>query len=330
MSEHTFSAGVWLFPDNTVDKLVRVCQVLDEAGFEYAWIGDEGLNRDCYVAIAAILLATKHIKVGTGITNPYGRNPAVSAAATATLDEMSGGRAFLGYGPGGYLNLSPMGLRWDHPLAALREAIQIGRLLFSGQQVDFDGQLFHLNAASTPYARPNTEIHLAGRGRQVLELGGELCDGVLLSGKAKFDLPATMDHIRTGAARTNNHPKVFYVAHACFDEASLERSRASHTYMIRNSPQYVKDRIGFTPEIEQHVADATERGGYRAAAPFVTDAMLREFVYMGDKPTVARDIRAAMAKYGLDVFVPNIDSSLDIRTVEEIAEVVRMSIATSD
>jgi len=80
---------------------------------------------------------------------------------------------------------------------------------------------------------------------------------------------------------------VFYVAHACFDEDSLERSRASHTYMIRNSPQYVKDRIGFTDEIEQQVAAATERGGYREAARFVSDDMLREFVYMGDKAAVA-------------------------------------------
>src|SRR4051794_23129933 len=107
------SAGALFFPDAPVEKLVRICEVLDEVGFEYAWIGDEGLNRDCYVAITAVLQATKRLKAGPGITNPYSRNPAVAAGAVATLDELSGGRAFLGYGPGGYLSLSPIGLGWQ-------------------------------------------------------------------------------------------------------------------------------------------------------------------------------------------------------------------------
>lgn len=322
-----FSAGAWLFPDSSVDKLVRICQVLDEAGFEYVWVGDEGLNRDCYVAIAAILLATKRLKAGTGITNPYNRNPAVSAAATATLDELSGGRAFLGYGAGGSLNLAPMGLRWQRPLQALKEAIQVSRLLFSGDQVDFAGDLYQLHSARLSYARPGIEIHVAGRGGQVLELGGELADGVLLSGKPKFDLQPTMEHIRAGGARSGNRPKVFYVAHACFDEAAVERARATHTYMIRNSPAYVKERIGFTPDVEAKLVAATESGGYRDAAALITDAMLNEFVYIGDKPAVARQIREAMAYHQMDVFVANIDSSLDLGTVQEIAEVVRLAVS---
>jgi 5,10-methylenetetrahydromethanopterin reductase len=328
MAGHRFSAGAWLFPDSSVERLTAICQVLDEAGFEYVWVGDEGLNRDCYVALAAILLATKRLKAGTGITNPFNRNPAVSAAATATLDELSGGRAFVGFGAGGSLNLSPMGLAWRHPLRAVREAIQVSRLLFSGGQVDFAGELYQLHAARLAYARPDIEIHLAGRGAKVLELGGELADGVLLSGKPKFDLEPTMRHINAGAARSGNRPKVFYVAHACFDAASLERSRATHTYMIRNSPAHVKERIGFTPDVEARLAAATEAGSYRDAAALITDAMLNEFVYSGDKAAVARQIGEAMARHQMDVFVANVDSSLDLATVREIAEVVQLAVSS--
>jgi 5,10-methylenetetrahydromethanopterin reductase len=321
-----FTAGAWLFPDGPVDKLVRICQLLEETGFEYAWVGDEGLNRDCYVAITAILLATKRIKVGPGITNPYSRHPAVSAGAVATLDELSGGRAFLGFGPGSYANLSPIGLGWERPLHALREAIQVARLVFSGQVANFDGQLFKLRAARASYARPGIEVHLAGRGRQVLELGGELCDGVLLSGKATFDLEPTIAHIRTGAGRSGNRPKVFYAGDACFDEATLERSRMAHVQVIRNSPQYVKDHIDFTPEIEGVVAEWLRRGQPEEAARCISDEMLDEFVCRGDGPAVAAQIRALMAKHGMDVFVASLDSSLDLGRVHELAEVVRMAV----
>ncbi len=316
-------AGAWIFPDAPVEQVVRICQLLDEAGFAYAWIGDEALNRDCFVTIGAALAATKRIRVGTGITNPYTRHPAMAAAATATLDELSGGRALLGYGPGAFATLSPMGLRWEHPLTALREAISIARRLFSGERVDFEGDLFRLRSAQLPYARAGIEVHMAGRGRHVLELAGELCDGVLISGKARFDLPETVAYVHTGAKRSGNRPRVFYASDVCFDDDSRARSRARQLKVIAGFAQSVKDRLGFTPEIEARIG----RWDQPSAAAALTDSMLDELAYVGNRGRVGQQIEADMSRHGIDVFVVNLEASLPLSRVGAIAEVVRSAVA---
>jgi 5,10-methylenetetrahydromethanopterin reductase len=51
------------------------------------------------MAIAAHV--TDRIQLGTGVTNPYTRHPAVAAGAVASIQGESGGRAVLGIGRGG-------------------------------------------------------------------------------------------------------------------------------------------------------------------------------------------------------------------------------------
>ena len=59
-------------------------------------------------------LSTDAMEIGPGITNPYTRHPAQTAAAIASLDEVSQGRAFLGIGAGGSLTLDPLGIAGDN------------------------------------------------------------------------------------------------------------------------------------------------------------------------------------------------------------------------
>ena len=71
------------------------------------------------MTLTAIALATERILLGPGITNPYVRHPGVTAAAVATIDELSGGRAFVGLGAGGGLTLDPLGIDRRRPVVTV-------------------------------------------------------------------------------------------------------------------------------------------------------------------------------------------------------------------
>jgi 5,10-methylenetetrahydromethanopterin reductase len=69
------------------------------------------LMSDVYVSLTAAAIATRTLKLGTGVTNPFTRHPAVAASAIAALQELSRGRAVLGIGRGdnslAHLGLAP-------------------------------------------------------------------------------------------------------------------------------------------------------------------------------------------------------------------------------
>ncbi|MCY4085690.1 MAG: LLM class flavin-dependent oxidoreductase [Actinomycetia bacterium] len=70
-------------------------------GFDFCGIIDSPYNfMDCYPVLGAAALETKTIQLGPYVTNPLTRHPSVTASAMATVDVMSGGRAFLGLGRG--------------------------------------------------------------------------------------------------------------------------------------------------------------------------------------------------------------------------------------
>src|SRR5207245_6642645 len=106
-----------------------------------------GVNRDgrpaerptlnVYAGLTVTALHTRSLQLGIAVTNPYTRNVGVTAAAAATVDELSGGRLSLGFGAGG--GLGHYGVDRSRPAVAVREAVNVTRALLNGKPVTFDG-----------------------------------------------------------------------------------------------------------------------------------------------------------------------------------------------
>ncbi|MBI4933744.1 MAG: TIGR03621 family F420-dependent LLM class oxidoreductase [Actinobacteria bacterium] len=151
-------------------------------------------------AMAIALAATTTLRVAPLVMAADFRNPAVLAKEIATLDVMFPGRVELGLGAGyNPLDYSRSGIRMDPPgrrVARLIEYVQVLRLLFSGEEVSFDGAEFQLrDIAGTPLpATPGgPPILMAGGGPRLLHAAGELADivGVNPSTAAGRDNPDT-------------------------------------------------------------------------------------------------------------------------------------------
>src|SRR5262249_34324512 len=120
------------YPVSRVAELGALCERL---GFDSYWVADQRWMRDVWGSLTATALRRSHIHLGTRVTDPYVRHPALTAVAVASLDELSGGRAILGLGAGGS-GFREMGIERKKPVTALREAIELIRRLLAGEEVD--------------------------------------------------------------------------------------------------------------------------------------------------------------------------------------------------
>jgi 5,10-methylenetetrahydromethanopterin reductase len=119
--------------------------------------------------------------------------------AVASLDELSGGRAILGLGAGGS-GFREMGIERRKPVTALREAIELIRRLWAGEEVDYAGELVRFRRGALEFAtRRDIPVVVVARGPRILELGGRIADGVMVASMAS---PAAVtwgiEHVRAG------------------------------------------------------------------------------------------------------------------------------------
>lgn len=195
--------GVGLPLEGPVSELVATAQEAEALGCSFVWANDDRLQKDLFSVLTAVALATQRVRVGPGVTNPYSRHPALIAAAIATLDEISGGRAVLGLGAGG-TNHRALGVNRTAPVATLRDAILLIRGLLRGETVTVETPAFASQDAELDFDPPRRDVpvYLGARGPRMLELAGEVADAAIVGNLATVDgWRYARERVREGAAR---------------------------------------------------------------------------------------------------------------------------------
>ena len=204
--------GVFLTPQAAqVDHTLALSALADELGFDLIGVQDHTYQWrfvDTWTLLTAIAMRTGRIRVFPDVANVPLRPPAVLAKAAATLDLLTGGRVELGLGAGGFWEaIKAVGGPLRTPgesVAALEEAIQVIRLMWSGERaVRFDGRFYQLAGAQTgPKPVHPIGIWLGGYKPRMLSLVGRMADGWvpslgyfqpqdLLEGNQRIDEAAT-------------------------------------------------------------------------------------------------------------------------------------------
>src|SRR2546426_23696 len=164
-------------------------------------------------AIERLLATPKMIPVLPGIVPIQTRTPIVLTMAATTLGHVAPGRMALGIGVSSPIIVGQWhGLPFRKPLQHMRETVQILRLALSGERVNFEGEFhriknFRLSLPPTP-----VRIYLGALGPKMLELAGEVADGVLLNWLAPETVGASIRHIETGARRAGRGLGDFEIA----------------------------------------------------------------------------------------------------------------------
>ncbi len=315
--------AVNFIPEHPIGQIVELAVEAERLGYDRCWVYDEGLAaRDVYVTMTAIAAATDRIEIGPGVTNPYTRHPGVTAAAIATLDELSGGRAFLGIGAGGSLTLGPLGIERSRPVAAMRDTILTARALFAGDGT-YDGELASVHSSRLDHVRPDLEIWVAGRGPQVLRLGGELADGVLIDFIHEHLLGEYVERVMTGVVATP--PQLSYATAVITDDKAMHDTKPHMTYRLVDSQPEVRRMLGVPDDDVARIASAMA-GGLHAAAEHVRDEWVLPFVIAGTPDECARTVQERMTEHGFDEFmlpVYELDGAAEL--MANVADVLRES-----
>ncbi len=153
----------------------------DRLGYDGVWACDHvyGVPMpqlpifEAWTELAAVAAITKKVELGTLVTPPFFRNPAILAKQVATLDHISNGRAVVGLGAG-WFQPEFEGTGSEFPplrerMRALEETAQILKALWTEERASFEGRHFRVRDAicePKPLRRP--PILIGGGGERVL------------------------------------------------------------------------------------------------------------------------------------------------------------------
>ena len=204
----------------------QAARAAEDRGWDGLFFADtQCLSGDIYSAMCLAAKATTTLKVGTAVTNPVTRHPAVTASAISTVQVESDGRAVLGIGRGdsslGYLGQKPA------PASRLAKYVEQLQGYLSGQSVDLDGFSSQIEwiAAS---GQPKVHVEVASTGPRVIALASRLAERVTFAmGADPVRIAQGMVDARKAAEYAGRDPDELsfgaYINIACDDD--LQRAR---------------------------------------------------------------------------------------------------------
>jgi alkanesulfonate monooxygenase SsuD/methylene tetrahydromethanopterin reductase-like flavin-dependent oxidoreductase (luciferase family) len=152
-----------------------------KSGVDGIWLSQTPNGRDTRMLLAALAAGIEDLTIGTAVLPIYMSPPAVMAQTALTLDEISGNRLILGLGRGHRIfGQWMLGGAYTSSVGPVREYLTIVTSLIRTGKISMTGSWFD---ARVPYSEPRRAqlpVYLGAFGPRMLELAGELADGVLL------------------------------------------------------------------------------------------------------------------------------------------------------
>jgi alkanesulfonate monooxygenase SsuD/methylene tetrahydromethanopterin reductase-like flavin-dependent oxidoreductase (luciferase family) len=194
--------------------IVECVQLAEELGYESVWM-EEGHGGDQFAILTAYALATARIRLGTAISSVFVRSLPTIAMAAATVDHLSQQRFMLGLGSSHKVQVEPEhGLPYGRPVSRIRDSVAVIRTLLRDGVVSYQGKTVSIERFDlwfTP-TRPEIPIYLAALFPPMLEVCGELAQGVLLVWSMLGTARQAAEHIARGAHRAGRSPEAIDIA----------------------------------------------------------------------------------------------------------------------
>jgi 5,10-methylenetetrahydromethanopterin reductase len=179
----------------------------ESRGFEAVWQAESRLVRDAIVPMAAFAAVTSKIKIGSGVINNWTRNAAIISTTFLTLDDLAPDRIICGIGAWWDPLAKNVGITRSKPLKAMKEVVTVMRDLLAMKNVTFHGEFVNVTGIEHDIVHGRREprhvpIYIGATGMQMMELAGEIGDGVVLNYlvSPKYNTEA-LAHLEIGAKK---------------------------------------------------------------------------------------------------------------------------------
>ena len=259
--------GVGMGRSESMNDIGEHGRLAEDCGFEHVTLVDEPfLARDVFTGLAVVALNTHRIAIGHGVVDPLTYFPTALGNAAASLNELSGGRAFLGLGAGG-----PAGKFMEPlPFRQFEEAVLFLKQFMRGEEGEYRGHKIH-----SEWIRDPVPIYLAADGPRSLKLAGRVADGMITMGGSPTLLKWKLGLVAQGAEEAGRDPSTIDVwvrSILIIDESKEAAFREAASFLpgvgaVRN---YVRFRHrGYREEVDRMLAQLDRE------QPGIVDEMVR-------------------------------------------------------
>jgi 5,10-methylenetetrahydromethanopterin reductase len=256
--------ALYLQDAHPIQDGIEYVKYAEEKGFEAVWQAESRLVRDAIVPMAAFAATTERIKVGSGVINNWTRNAALIAATFLTLDDLAPDRALLGIGAWWDPLAQNVGIERRNPLQAMREVVTVVRSLLNAETVTFHGEFVNVTGIRLDVVHGrkgprNVPIYIGATGPKMLELTGEIADGVVLNYLVSPQYNAqAMERLEAGAKRAGrsvydlDRPQLVVCSMDVDRKRALDGARKLVTQYLAQQPHFAK-AIGVDQEILDNI-----------------------------------------------------------------------------
>ncbi len=299
--------ALYLQDKHLVRDEMKLAQYAESKGFEAIWHAESRLARDALIPLAAIAAVTDKIMLGTGVINNWTRNVGLTAASFLTLDELSNGRSLLGIGAWWDPLAWKVGIERKKPLKAMREYVTVLQRLFRMENVTFDGEFvkvrdIRLDVVYGDPSRPrNIPIYIGATGWDMIELTGEIADGLALNYLVSPDYNRkALEHLKIGATRAHrkweeiDRPQLIVCSLDENAEKALDNARPLVAQYLGQQPHIAK-ASGVKESLIEEVKTAlggwpAKPGGLEKARQLVDDKLVQLITASGTTEDCARKV----------------------------------------
>ena len=274
---------------------LRHVEHLEELGYDSIWLSDSATMAGPapLVALAAAAARTTSLKLGTSVLVAPARNAVLLAKELATVDALSRGRLLPAFGLG--IAIEPeagaVGIPRAERAARTEEAIEIVRLLWSGEPVTYEGRFASLDEVTlTPEpTRPSLDIWLGGSSPAALRRTGRLADGWLGSFVSPEELAECVAQIADAADEAGREIEDDHYGTTLFAAASPAALTPEVLSLLRLRPGLA---------LEDHVAVGAE--ALRELLERFVEAGASKFVVI----PIAEDVSAWLEELRVEAIAP--------------------------
>jgi 5,10-methylenetetrahydromethanopterin reductase len=285
--------GVTLQGVDDPGTFAELARWIEGLGYDDLWLTDSSLHAgEVYVYAALALSATTRLRVGTAVTNPMTRHPAITANAAATLTRLAPGRFVCGIGVGDS-PLPEIGLKVAK-VDTLLETVALMRRLWSGETLNEQISRWTFDGAHMKHPPGEVPVYFSASGPRTLEAAGEHADGViLLAGLFPEGIAFARQAIERGRARGSraDFTTIAFLYGSIRDDeaAALDDARTIAAWFPQVSPQYAR-LAGMSDELIEQVRAAYGGGEFQqaaAAASLIDDDIVRKVAFAGTRASTA-------------------------------------------
>ena len=298
---HTLPLGTFISVGRSLENALERVRLAERLGYHSVFTTHTA-GRDSLTVLGAYAQETEHVKLGTGVLPIYSRTPTAVAQQAQTVDELSGGRVILGLGVSHAITVENWyGGHIGKPVTEMRDYLTAVRAIFRGDEPPANGTKFPTRFRFSGFdPNPDLPIYTAGLSPKMLELAGELADGVVLwLCNPEYIRDVVITHVREGRRKAGKQLDGFDIVAAIPTAVTDEVDGARATLRADLMPYFLLpfyrrmiERSGYAADVKLF-DEAMERGDHGAAATAISDVFLENLAAIGP-PDIAA---AAVERY---------------------------------